>query len=443
MSRGDEIDSLMVTHQSATMMHRFYRGVLYLVLPLVWLRLLRRARSEPEYGLRRAERFGGVPESVRSGCIWVHTVSAGETIAAAPLIAELAAEFADQRFLVTTMTPTGSAQVQARLAGAVDHCYAPYDFGFAIRRFFDRVQPRMLVLMETELWPNMIAEADRRDVPVYLVNARLSAGSAAGYARIGGLTRPMLQRLSYIACQSEEHVERFVALGAAPDTASAMGSVKYDVALPEGFSADAASLRSEFGFADKPVWIAASTHPGEDEQVLEAFKLIRSALPQARLVLVPRHPVRADEVCDMARQNGYRVRKHSEGGGDESADVLVGDVMGTLLALYGIADVAFVGGSLVENGGHNPLEPAVCRLPVLCGPHQFNFTQIMAELSQRGGLITVDDAQMLGEAVLALLQDEAQRRQVGEHAAGALVENAGATRRVARLLGGAIRALPQ
>jgi len=433
----------MVTHQSATMMHRFYRLVLYLALPLVWLRLLRRARKEPEYGLRRAERFGGVPEAVRSGCIWVHTVSAGETIAAAPLIAELAAEFADQRFLVTTMTPTGSAQVQDRLAGVVDHCYAPYDFGFAVRRFFDRVQPRLLVLMETELWPNLIAEADRRGVPVYLVNARLSASSAAGYARIGGLTRPMLQRLSYIACQNEEHVARFVELGAAPDTACVMGSVKYDVSLPQGFSTDAAALRGELGFADKPVWIAASTHPGEDEQVLEAFKLIRSVLPEARLVLVPRHPVRTDEVCDMAQHAGYSVRKHSEGCGDEPADVLVGDTMGTLLGLYGIADVAFVGGSLVENGGHNPLEPAVCKLPVLCGPHQFNFTQIMAELGERGGLMTVDDAQMLGQAVLALLQDEAQGRRVGEHAAAALVENAGATRRLAQLLGGAIRALPQ
>ena len=420
-----------------------YQLILWLALPLVWLRLQWRARSEAAYGARVGERFGRVPAQVPSNCIWFHTVSAGETIAAAPLIRQLAEEFAPAPFLVTTMTPTGSQQVTARLSDCVAHCYAPYDFGFAVSRFFDQVQPRLLVLMETELWPNLIATAHRRGIPVLLVNARLSERSAKGYARVQGLTRPMLARLSGIACQSEAHAERFAAIGADPATIQVLGSVKYDVTEPAGFAEDVAALRRVFAIAEQPVWIAASTHPGEDEIVLEAFRLVREQHPDCCLLLVPRHPVRADNVCALAANAGFSVSRHSariaSSDGAKATDVIVGDLMGTLLTLYGLADVAFVGGSFVEVGGHNPLEPALCQVPVVSGPYQFNFTDVMADLEQRGGLRTVADAAQLAEVVTAWLGDTSSRQHAGASAAAALAENRGAMERVCELLRGWIR----
>ena len=431
----------MGTHQSATMMMGLYQFILLLAQPLVHLRLRRRARREPAYGERQAERFGHVPASIRSQPVWFHTVSAGETIAAAPLIRQLAAEYSDTPFLVTTMTPTGSQQVVERLGDCVDHCYAPYDFKSGVQRFFARVQPKILILMETELWPNLIGQASAAGIPVLLVNARLSERSARGYQRISGLSRPMLRQLSDIACQSQEHVDRFVSLGADPATTRALGSVKYDVSLPADFEQRVADWRTCFALQRQPVWIAASTHPGEDASVIAAFQTARQTLPNLVLVLVPRHPVRADEVVDLAQQAGFTVARQSVSAAnaqlqvtDVLADVIVGDVMGTLLELYGLAQVAFVGGSLVDVGGHNPLEPAVCGLPVLSGPHQFNFTDIMAALERNGALQTVRSEQELAQAVVAVLTDPELAQQRGAAAIATVAENRGATDRLMQLL---------
>ncbi len=435
-----------------------YQAILWLALPLVWVRLKLRARREPAYGERRAERFGNVPAEVRSGPIWFHTVSAGESIAAAPVVRALAEQFDDLPVLVTTMTPTGSAQVVERLGDVVDHCYAPYDFSFAVERFYRRVAPRALILMETELWPNLIAAAARRNIPVYLINARLSARSARGYGRIAGLTRPMLERLTYVACQSEDHRERFIGLGLSPDRIAALGSVKYDVTLPDDFAVRSAALRGALGLGERLVWIAASTHPGEDEQVLDAYASLKQSHRDLCLLLVPRHPHRAEDVASMASAAGWRVSRQSEAiagegkglpsgsggsGNDDSAlvDVVVGDVMGTLLQLYGVAHVAFVGGSLVPVGGHNPLEPALCNLPIASGPEQFNFTEVMQELEGRGGLVTVADSGELADVVGAWLADPQARADAGARAAGALAENRGATARVLGLLTDSIRRL--
>ncbi len=432
----------MVSHQSA--MASIYQILLWLALPLVWVRLQLRARSEPAYALRQAERFGRVPEHVQPGCIWFHTVSAGETIAAAPLIRQLAEEYADTPVLVTTMTPTGSEQVITRLDAYVDHCYAPYDFNFAVGRFFARVKPRILVLMETELWPNLIHAAYQAGIPILLVNARLSERSARGYQRVIGLTRPMLEQITEIACQTEDHVARFVELGADPQHTHALGSVKFDVTLPADFAGEVAALRKNFVLADRQVWIAASTHPGEDELVLAAFVQVRKHHPQLCLLLVPRHPARSDSVCELVAKAGFNYCRQSERvgtgvhGDQHPTDVVIGDVMGTLLTLYGLADVAFVGGSLVEQGGHNPLEPALCHLPLVCGPHQFNFSQVMDTLQQRGGLVTVHTSDELAQVIRGWLEDAAQRQAVGEAAAATLDENRGATERVAALVRGKI-----
>jgi 3-deoxy-D-manno-octulosonic-acid transferase len=414
----------------------FYQVLLVLARPLVRLRLILRARREPEYGRRIEERFGEVPDHVPSGPIWFHTVSAGETIAAAGLVRELVAEFGERvPFLVTTMTPTGSGEVHARLGDAVAHCYAPYDFRDAVRRFYDRVAPRLVVLMETELWPNMIAEAHARGVPVLLINGRLSAGSARGYGRVGGLTRRMLASLGVIACQYPDHARRFVGLGAEPARMRVLGSVKFDIALPFDHGERAAELARTFALGERPVWIAASTHPGEDEIVLDAHRAITARTP-CSLLLVPRHPVRAVAVAAAARLRGFDARLQSTfgGGAATTPDVVVCDTMGQLQVLYGLSGVAFVGGSLVAVGGHNPIEAAICAQPVVTGPHTFNFDDVMIAFEAAGALVRVTDAPTLARAISGFLEDDAARLAAGERAAAVVSANRGATSRLLELL---------
>jgi 3-deoxy-D-manno-octulosonic-acid transferase len=412
-----------------------YQLMLLLAWPWVQLRLRWRARREPEYGVRVGERFGRVPESIPRGSIWFHTVSAGETIAAAPLIADLAAAFPAQPILVTTMTPTGSAQVLARLGRRVHHCYAPYDFPWAVRRFYDRVEPRLLVLMETELWPNLISQASTRGVPALLVNARLSARSARGYRRLGRLARDMLGRLRYVACQYPDHAQRFVELGVPEERVLTHGSVKFDVVLPEDHAERVDVLRTRWGLQGAPVWIAGSTHEGEEAMVLTAHRWLTAQQPGVRLILVPRHPSRADGVADLCRRHGFSVARLSQPApGDDRADVLLGDSMGELLYLYGLADAAFVGGSFADIGGHNPIEPAVCGKPVLMGPVTHNFADVVAAFRAAGCLQIVADAGGLGRALARLLEDPAGCAGLGERAREVVAGERGATERLRDLL---------
>ncbi|MFU8817115.1 MAG: lipid IV(A) 3-deoxy-D-manno-octulosonic acid transferase [Pseudomonadales bacterium] len=416
------------------MLRFVYQLLLVAAWPWVQLRLRWRARREPEYGQRIAERFGRLPAEIPAGCVWFHTVSAGETIAAAPLIAELAALFPTQPILVTTMTPTGSAQVRARLGERVHHCYAPYDFPWAVRRFYDRLQPRLLVLMETELWPNLIAAAAARDVPALLVNARLSARSARGYRRVGSLTRSMLGSLQYIACQYPDHAQRFIELGAPAERVLTHGSVKFDLRLPDDHAERVRALAARWGLHG-PAWVAGSTHPGEETAVLAAHRWLLQRQPDARLVLVPRHPARAPEVAALCRDQGLSVARQSAPGADDaSAQVIVGDTMGELLYLYGLGDVAFVGGSFADVGGHNPIEPALCGKPVLMGPVVHNFADVVAAFRDAGCLQIVADAQQLGCAVARWMDDPAARLALGLRAREVVAANGGATVRLRALL---------
>lgn len=418
----------------------FYQCLLWIARPLVHLRLRLRARKEPDYGQRIAERFGHVPEGVGRGYVWIHTVSAGESIAAAPFVAALADQHSDIPFLVTTMTPTGSEQVTTRLGERVDHCYAPYDFKDAVTRFFDRVQPRLLVLMETELWPNVIRTAAERDVPVVLVNARLSERSARGYQRLGRLVRDMLSRLDHVACQTPDHRDRFIGLGVAPQNITVTGSVKYDVSLPEDFDTRVAALLQRFNLGSAPVWIAASTHPGEEEAILAAHAGMRERIPGLRLILVPRHPVRCDDVQELVERNGLSVvRQSAEHPDDTQAEVILGDVMGTLQVLYGLAQVAYVGGSLVDVGGHNPIEAALVRVPVLCGPHQYNFIDVMHSLESAGALCTITSAEDLAQVAGNWLVNANARQQAGEAGFAVVEQNRGAQARIEALVAAQIR----
>ncbi|MCZ6888882.1 MAG: lipid IV(A) 3-deoxy-D-manno-octulosonic acid transferase [Gammaproteobacteria bacterium] len=417
----------MIDRMHAATLHVLYNALLIIALPVIWIRLVFKGRME-----RRSERFGRLPESIPKGAVWFHTVSAGETIAAAPLIRELAISCPEISFLVTTMTPTGSEQVENLLGDVVDHAYAPYDFPWAVARFLDRAEPKALVLMETELWPNLIAQCAERNIPALLVNARLSERSARGYRRVASLTRDMLEKLDLIICQYDDSKQRFLDLGAPAEVVEVAGSVKFDLTLPAESGATIEKLKATW-VGSRLAWIAASTHQGEDEIVLRAHQTLRSTFRDLLLVLVPRHPERFDDVANLSGSRGFTTGRLSQAPGQQ-VDVLVGDTMGQLIDLYGIADVAFIGGSLVPHGGHNPIEAAVHGKAMLMGPHRFNFEEIAGRFADAGCLHTVNGANTLADAVRALLGDEPRRSREGAQAKMVVSANAGARSRLHRRL---------
>ncbi len=416
-----------------------YTLLFHLGLPLVLLRLLWRAWRAPAYSRRTGERFAfGLPP-LRPGGIWVHAVSVGESIAAAPMIRQLMARYPQLPITVTCMTPTGSERIQALFGDSVQHCYLPYDLPWAAARFLDRVQPKLAVVMETELWPNHIHQCARRGIPVALANARLSERSAGGYARFARLTAPMLAELSLIAVQTEAEAERFRQLGARRECVEVTGSIKFDLTIDPVLLERAAALRAQWEAQQRPLWIAASTHAGEDEIVLAAHRQLLARHPQALLILVPRHPERFAAVAELCRKEGFASVRRSQGEAvGAGIDVLVGDTMGELLFLYALADVAFVGGSLVPNGGHNLLEPAALGKPVLSGPHLFNFLEIAAQLRDAGALREVSNAAELASAVDALWSDPAMIELMRNAGLDVLKANQGA---LERLLAGLERLL--
>ena len=391
-----------------------YTLLFHLGLPLVAIRLWLRARKAPAYARRIGERFALNLPVMQPGGIWVHAVSVGESIAAAPMIRELLKRYPQLPITVTCMTPTGSERIQALFANEprIQHCYLPYDLPWAAARFLERVKPKLGVIMETELWPNHIHQCAKRGIPVALANARLSERSAKGYARFAGLTRPMLEEMSLIAVQTEAEAERFRLLGARPECVEVTGSIKFDLSIDPQLLIKARELREQWQAQERPVWIAASTHEGEDEIVLAAHRQLLASYPNALLILVPRHPERFNSVFELCRREGFATVRRSSGESVEAqTQVLLGDTMGELLFLYALADSAFVGGSLVPNGGHNLLEPAALAKPVLSGPHLFNFLEIAAKLRDAAALEEVDDAQGLAVAVQRLfeLPQDAQR----------------------------------
>lgn len=406
-----------------------YTLLFHLGLPLVAIRLWLRARKAPAYARRIGERFALNLPTLQPGGIWVHAVSVGESIAAAPMIRELLKRYPQLPITVTCMTPTGSERIQALFANEprIQHCYLPYDLPWAAARFLNRVQPKLAVIMETELWPNHIHQCAKRGIPVALANARLSARSAKGYGRFARLTRPMLEEMSLIAVQTETEAERFRQLGARPECVEVTGSIKFDLTIDPQLLVDARELREQWQALARPVWIAASTHEGEDEIVLAAHRQLLGHYPNALLMLVPRHPERFNQVFELCQREGFATVRRSSGEPvTASTQVMLGDTMGELLFLYALADTAFVGGSLVPNGGHNLLEPAALAKPVLSGPHLFNFLEISAMLRDAGALEEVDDAQGLALAVQRLFELPQDARRMGQAGLKVMQRNQGA-----------------
>jgi 3-deoxy-D-manno-octulosonic-acid transferase len=419
-----------------------YTALFYLGLPLVAIRLWLRARKAPAYAKRIGERFSCSMPTLQPGGIWVHAVSVGESIAAAPMIRALLQRYPQLPITVTCMTPTGSERIQALFANEprIQHCYLPYDLPCAAARFLDRVQPKLAVIMETELWPNHIHQCAKRGIPVALANGRLSQRSAKGYGRFSKLTAPMLAEMSLFAVQTEAEAQRFRDLGARPETIEVTGSIKFDLTIDPQLLQRAADLRAQWQALERPVWIAASTHEGEDEVVLDAHRRLLANHPDALLILVPRHPERFNSVFDLCQREGFATVRRSTGAHvDAQTSVLLGDTMGELLFLYALADSAFVGGSLVANGGHNLLEPAALAKPVISGPHLFNFLDIAAQLREAGALAEVDDAEGLAVEVQRLFELPRDAQRMAEAGLAVMRRNQGALQRLLESLGRLIK----
>jgi 3-deoxy-D-manno-octulosonic-acid transferase len=407
-----------------------WRIVVYFLLPYALLNLIWRALRYPAYWRRWPERFGFVARLPSGRAIWVHAVSVGEVRSAAALIESLGARYPHHRLVVTTMTPTGSEQVRELFGDRVSHCYVPYDFPDAVRRFLDRIRPEVAVIAETEFWPNIFAACRARRIPLLLVNGRVSQASLRGYLRVPSISRTMLQQAALLCAQTRIDAQRLRNLGAPDARIQVTGNLKFDVELPARLLDEGHELRGLWG-RTRPVFIAASTHPGEERKVLDAFALLLRALPDLLLVLVPRHPERFASVGRLCRRRGFVTAKRSRAAADlpPGTQVLLGDTMGELQRLYAAADVAFIGGSLVAKGGQNLLEACAVRVPVLFGPHMFHFEEISTMALERGAARQVHDVTELADAVALYFEQPELRRAAGLAAHTLVADNRGALER--------------
>lgn len=409
-----------------------YTAVWYLAAPLIVLRLAWRARRQPEYLRHLGERIGRYRTRTAGPLIWLHAVSVGETRACAPLLRALLEAYPEHGVLLTHMTPTGratAAELFGELAPRVQSVYLPYDFPWAVRRFLRRYHPDIGILMETELWPNLVEACRRSGTPLAMVNARLSERSARGYRRIGRLARDAFAHLSKVGAQSEGDRHRLAELGAA--SATVTGSIKFDIEAPAAMLELGARFRA--GFGPRRVLLAASTREGEEGLQLEAFA--RLAPPDVLLVIVPRHPQRFDDVARLVKRSGLAMQRRS----DETplaADtrVWLGDSMGEMYAYYAAADVALIGGSWEKLGGQNPIEASAVGCPVIVGPHTFNFTAVCEQAIEAGAALRASDIEAGLRSALALLDDPVRRQAIGEAGHRFARAHRGATARTVELL---------
>ncbi|MCX8663289.1 lipid IV(A) 3-deoxy-D-manno-octulosonic acid transferase [Gilliamella sp. B2911] len=414
-------------------MNILYTILLYLIQPLVWFRLLWRSRKAPDYRKRWLERYGFCKNKVKSGGILVHAVSVGETLAAIPLIKTLQKQYPQLPITVTTMTPTGSKQVKTLLKDSVSHVYLPYDLPCAIHRFLKAVKPKLFIIMETELWPNLISQCHNKKIPLIIANARLSERSANRYHKLGKAISKLLTKISTVAAQNEQDGERFLSLGLPKEHLTVTGSIKFDIELTDKQSL--AQLKQQWQL-HRPVLIAASTHSGEDEIILSAFQRLLKNHSNLLLILVPRHPERFKTVEELISDNKLNyIKRSTKQIPTDQTQVILGDTMGELLELYGLANIAFVGGSLIEHGGHNPLEPALHHIPIISGKYFFNFKVICEQLIEANGMLICDStADSLYSTVNSLLNDDNRCQQIGENAYQVLKRNQGALNRLLKVI---------
>lgn len=413
------------------MLRHFYTFIFLLALPMIFARLWWKEKRVPGYRIRWAQRLGvfktlNAPRPV----VWIHAVSVGEVIAASELIRRLIHD-GSITLMVTTMTPTGSARVTAAFGAQVAHVYAPFDLPWTVTAFIKRTRPILTIIMETEIWPNMLVGCAKHNVPAILANARLSSRSARRYGWFPATTKALLNRFARIAVQNAVDAERFVKLGLAPDKLSVIGSVKFDLTVSSALRESAAKLKQCYSAGgERKVLIAASTHQGEELQIAEVYQRLRRSRKDLLLVVVPRHPERFDEIHQLFAERFVAVRRSGPRAPDATTEVVIGDTMGELMLLYGAADIAFVGGSLIERGGHNMIEPAAWGLPVLSGPHIFNFNEISKGLIAVAAMRTVHNVEEFEREVRLLLEQPQLLQAMGAAAKAFVDDNRGALNRL-------------
>ncbi len=417
-----------------------YSALLYLLLPITVYHLVWRGFRVREYFKRWDERYASYPESGHRPCVWLHAVSVGEVNAAAPVVDALRRQRPDIRWVITTITPTGSQRVRALWGDAVDHVYLPYDVPGSAGRFLDHFHPSLALILETELWPNLLFGCRDRRIPVYILNARLSARSLKGYRLLRPLVGRALRTVTCVAAQSREDARRFVVLGAREEQVCALGNLKFDIRPP-----DPTPLLAAFHAhvpAGRVTWIAASTHEGEEQAVIDLHARVLERYPDALLLWAPRHPERFGKVEASVQAQGWRVAPRSAErwpGADTQAFVI--NTLGELMPFFACAQVAFVGGSLQAIGGHNLLEPAAMGTAVITGPHLHNFAEISRRMSEAGALSICDDVDQLGDELLHLLGDVSARRKMVEAGAELVANGRGALERTLELIGPSLPAL--
>lgn len=408
-----------------------YTLLLALASPLLLFGLYKSKPNKPQFGSRWKEHFGITPKlKSNDKPIWIHAVSVGESIAATPLIKALKEQNPEQSILVTTTTSTGAEQI-AKLGDLIEHRYMPIDFGFAIKGFLKAVQPKQMLIIETELWPNTLHNVHKAGIPITVVNARLSEKSCQNYAKIQRLFNQLHPCLTQVLCQTDSDAERFERLGVEKKKLSVTGSIKFDIQISEQVKQQGQQLRAQLG-NDRPIWIAASTHKGEDEQVLDAHRQVLKSHPNALLILVPRHPERFDDVFTLCQQQGFNtVRRTSTHAVETNTQVYLGDTMGEMLTLIGAADICFMGGSLIGDkvGGHNVLEPAALGVPIINGPSFFNFKEIVHEMKQNNLIKIVKNEDELARAIVALIKDVAAHERITSELAHFMLANSGSLQR--------------
>ncbi|UPW18555.1 lipid IV(A) 3-deoxy-D-manno-octulosonic acid transferase [Agarivorans sp. TSD2052] len=409
-------------------MKLLYNLLLIPLLPLAMYKLYWPKAGKPSVGKRWVEHFG-FSKKVTGVDLWLHTVSVGEVIAATPLIKQLKQQQPELCILVTTTTATGAEQVANKLGELVVHRYAPFDLWPCISLFIHKHQPKKLWIMETELWPNWLSICGKKQIPVSLLNARMSQRSCQRYLRFKTFSRQLFSNINLVLAQHQDDAQRFNLLGVDAAKLMVSGSIKYDLPNTETIQQQAALLRRQL-FDQRLVWIAASTHKGEDELILEVMQKVRTQLPDSVLVLVPRHPERFDHVAELIAERGLSCARRSlQQTPSVEQTVYLADTMGEMMLMYGCADVAFIGGSLVKVGGHNYLEAAAMRLPCVAGEYDYNFSDISQQLQAQGALKLSSDTEQLANWLKAWLSDSTERKQAGEAGLNIVKQNQGALAR--------------
>lgn len=409
-----------------------YSLILTLLAPFIMLRLIGRGWQNPAYWHRWSERWGWVPRNPQP-VLWIHAVSVGEVQAAVPLINYCLNHHPHWPLLITTTTPTGSQQLLKQFANRVQHYYLPYDLPWVMRYFIRQVNPRLLIIMETELWPNLYFQCYRQHIPLILANARLSPRSCRGYRRIKALIAPTLQTITTLAAQSPADASRFLELGANPERLQVIGNLKFDLSIDPEHIRQGQQLRQCLG-ASRPIWIAASTHEAEETLALETLQQLKQYYPDCALIIAPRHAERFDQVWQLCQRWPYQVVRRSQQMPDITTDVYLADTLGELMLLYAAADIAFVGGSFQTIGGHNPLEPAALSRPIISGPHIFNFQTVYQLLVDANAVCLLQQANQLVPQLVELWQNPQRQQQLGQNAQQVVIAHRGALNRLSDLI---------